>query len=109
MIFRILTRSGKRIIPYTRGKYKEINIITLKEEYKDKYTIYLRILEKINSYRIIAIIDSGVTGNFIVENTTQAIELLRRKKVEPFTIRLINELVTKKEISKKITLLPIAI
>ena len=45
----------------------------------------------------------------MVENTTRAINVIRREKVESFTIRLINGLVAKKDISKKIILLPIAI
>ena len=66
----LILNDEKRIIPHTRDKYKEINILSLKEEYKDQYFIYLRILVKINSYKIIAIIDLGAIENFIVENTT---------------------------------------
>ena len=47
--------------------------------------------------------------NFIIENTTEAIELLRGKKVESYTIRRINKLVSIKEISKKVNLIPIVI
>ena len=46
-----------------------------------------------------------VIGFSLVEITTKTIELLRRKKEEPYRIRLINDLVTIKEISKEIILL----
>ena len=60
----------KRIISYTRNKYKEINIIILKKLYNNKYNFYLRILVNINSYKFIAISDFVDMENFRVENTT---------------------------------------
>ena len=53
-----------------RDKYKEINIINSKEVYNEQYSIYLRILVKIKSYKTNTIIDLSVIENFKVENTT---------------------------------------
>ena len=57
------------MVPYTRGKHKEINIMTPKEVCDNQYHIYIRILVRINSHKVVAIIDSEATGNFIAENT----------------------------------------
>ena len=65
------------IIPYTRSKYKKIIILIPKQVYNDQYYIYLRILVRVNSYKVRAIINLGVIKDFIVENTARAIELLR--------------------------------
>ena len=64
--YRIPSRIGKRVIPYSRGSHKEINILTPRQYlYSAQYNIYIKTLVNINRQRTVAIIDSRATRNFI--------------------------------------------
>jgi len=65
--YQISPRLRKRVIPCIKGKYKEINIITpvIRHLCSTKYEIHVNVPVQINGVKTIAMIDSGVTGNFI--------------------------------------------
>jgi len=65
--YQISPRLRKRVIPCAKGKYKEINIITpvIRHLCSTEYEIHVNVLVQINGVKTIAMIDSGVTGNFI--------------------------------------------
>jgi len=65
--YQVSPRLRKRVIPYTIGKYEEINVMTPKTRYlcSTDYETHVNVPVQINGTNTIAMIDSGVTGNFV--------------------------------------------
>ena len=62
------TRFGKRIISHSRGRYKEISVITPDRHLSvTDYDTHLKVPVTINGKRTVTIIDLGATGSFIAE------------------------------------------
>jgi len=88
--YQVSPRFGKRVIPYTIGKYEEINVIILKTRhlYLIDYETHVNVLVQINRTNTITIIDSEVTGNFVSRTLVQLAGLLTRKKKEPYNLQI---------------------
>jgi len=65
--YQVSPRFRKRVIPCTIGKYKEINVMTLKIRHlcSTDYETYMNVLVQINGTNTITMIDSGAIGNFV--------------------------------------------
>ena len=65
--YQVSPRFGKRVIPCTIGKYKEIDVMTPKTRHlcSTDYETYVNVLVQINGTNTITMIDSRVTGNFV--------------------------------------------
>ena len=75
------SRRGKRVIPQTRGRFEEINILSPKQQLcAAQYNIHIVIPVIVNGQRTVAIIDSGATGNFISRDLVRSADLPTRKK-----------------------------
>ena len=75
------SRRGKRVIPQTRGRFKEINILSPKQQLcTAQYNIHIVIPVIVNGQRTVTIIDSRATRNFISKDLVRSADLLIRKK-----------------------------
>ena len=76
------------MISYSRGRYKEISVITSNRHlYAVQYDTYIKVPVNINSIRkTIAIIDSGATGNFISERFALDNDLPTRTKKDQYSL-----------------------
>ena len=71
------------MIPYIRGRYKEISVITpIKYLYTAKYATYIEVPVNINGKKTVAIIDSRAISSFILERLVFFNKLLTRTKEE---------------------------
>ncbi len=88
--YQVSPRFGKRVIPCTIGKYKEINVMTPKTRhlYSIDYEIHVNIPVQINGTNTITMIDSRVTGNFVSRTLIQSAGLPTRKKKEPYSLQM---------------------
>ena len=71
------------MIPYIRGRYKEISVITpIRYLYTAKYITYIEVLVNINGKKTVTIIDLGAIGSFILKRLIFFNKLLTREKKE---------------------------
>ena len=74
---------GKRVIPYSRGRHKEISVITpIRYLYTARYTTHIEIPVSINGKKTIIIIDLGATESFVSQRLVFFNKLLTRRKQE---------------------------
>ena len=86
------SKLGKRLILRVRGRSEEINTIT-STHYAYLVGVALVVTPvKINRNRTTAIIDLGVTGNFISREVVIAAQLPTRKRKEPYIFQIANGL-----------------
>jgi len=110
--YQVSPRFGKRVIPCTIGKYKEINVMTPKTRhlYSTDYETHVNIPVQINGTNTIAMIDSGATGNFVSRTLVQSAGLLTRKKKEPYSLQMADGLeLSTGSVGEETTLLHLAI
>ena len=88
--YQVSPRLGKRVIPCTMGKYKEINVMTPKTRHlcSTDYETHVNVPVQINGTNTIAMIDSGATGNFVSQTLVQSAGLPTRKKKEPYSLQM---------------------
>ena len=69
------------MIPYNRGRHKEISVITpTRYLYIAKYVTYIEVLVNINRKKTVAIIDSRATSSFVSKRLVFFNKLLTREK-----------------------------
>ena len=105
------SRRGKRVIPQTRGRFEEINILTPKQQLcAAQYNTHIVIPVIVNGQRTVAIIDSGDTGNFISKDLVRSADLPTRKKKQQYNLQMADgSTLSTGRVDEETTSLPVAI